>query len=305
MYTDHTPYFGYTPKSRLDKEVKSLVGIIEGITIDQELNQKELAFLNEWIQANQELNDRHPFNELLPIVSAVFEDHIVTDDEMRDLMWLCNKLTKTTEFYDQVTSDIQRLHGVLGGIVADNVITETELLRLREWLNQHEHLKTRWPYDEIDSIITDVMADGKIDEEEHKMLTALFADFTSIYDDKTISSPPIKIDNSVKGLCAVCPEIRFDGSIFCFTGASSKYKRHEFEKIVASLGGKSAKNVSKSVKSLIIGADGNPCWAYSCYGRKVEAAVNLRKEGHTLVLVHENDFHDAVTDLSGRIGELK
>ena len=298
MHTDHSPYFGYTPRSRLDKAVKSLVGIIEGITIDQELNQKELAFLAEWIQENQELKDRHPFNELLPVVSAAFEDHIVNDDEKCNLMWLCNKLTKTTEFYDQVTSDIQRLHGILGGIIADGVITETELIRLREWLNQHEHLKTRWPYDEIDSIITAVMADGKIDEEEHKMLTALFTDFISIYDDKTISSPPIKIDNSIKGLCAVCPEIRFDGSAFCFTGASSKYKRNEFEKLVAGLGGKSAKNISKSVDYLVIGADGNPCWAYSCYGRKVEAAVNLRKEGHSLVLVHENDFHDAVADLS-------
>jgi hypothetical protein len=297
MHTDHTPYFGYTPRSRLDKAVKSLVGIIEGITIDQHLNERELAFLAEWIQENQELRDRHPFNELLPFVCAAFEDHIVTDDEKSDLMWLCNKLTKTTEFYDQVTSDIQRLHGVLGGIIADSVITETELIGLREWLTQQEHLKTRWPYDEIDSVITAVMADGKIDQEEQKMLAALFSDFISIYDDKTISSPPIKIDNSIKGLCAVCPEICFEGSTFCFTGASSKYKRHEFEKLVADLGGRSAKNISKSVDYLIIGADGNPCWAYTCYGRKVEAAVNLRKEGHSLVLVHENDFHDAVADL--------
>lgn len=298
MHTDHTPYFGYTPRSRLDKAVKSLVGIIEGITIDQELNQKELVFLAEWIQENQELKNRHPFNEFLPVVSAAFEDHIISDDEKCDLMWLCNKLSTSTEFYDQVTSDIQRLHGILIGIIADGVITENELIRLREWLNQHEHLKTRWPYDEIDSIITAVMADGKIDKEEHKMLTALFADFISIYDNKTISSPPVKIDNSINGLCAVCPEINFDGSTFCFTGASSKYKRNELEKIVAVLGGKSAKNISKSVDYLVIGADGNPCWAYSCYGRKVEAAVSLRKEGYSLVLVHENDFHDAIADLT-------
>lgn len=296
MHTDHSPYFVYTPRSRLDKAVKSLVGIVEGITIDQNLNEKELSFLSEWIQENEELRDRHPFNELLPVVHAAFHDLVVTDEEKSDLIWLCEKLTKTTDFYDQITSDIQRLHGVLGGIIADGVITETELIGLREWQTQHEHLKTRWPYDEIDSVITGVMADGVIDDEEHKMLLTLFSDFIPIYDDKTISSPPIIINSSIKGLCAVCPEIRFEGSTFCFTGASSKFKRHEFEKLVSNFGGKSAKNVSKSVDYLIIGADGNPCWAYSCYGRKVEAAVNLRKEGHTLVLVHENDFHDAVAD---------
>lgn len=130
MHTDHSPYFGYTPRSRLDKAVKSLVGIIEGITIDQKLNEKELSFLSEWIQENEELRDRHPFNELLPVVQAVFHDLIVTNEEKSDLIWLCEKLTKTTDFYDQITSDIQRLHGVLGGIIADGVITETELIGL-------------------------------------------------------------------------------------------------------------------------------------------------------------------------------
>lgn len=299
MHIDHSPYFGYTPRSRIDKAVKSLVGIIEGIMIDQKLNERELAFLGEWIQENQELKDRHPFNELLPVVHTAFEDHVVTYEEKCDLMWLCNRLMKSTDFYDQVTSDIQRLHGVLGGIIADGVITETELLGLRDWLAQHEHLRTRWPYDEIDSVITGVMADGNVDEKEHEMLTALFADFITICDDRTITSPPVMINNSIGGLCAVCPEIRFEGATFCFTGASSKFKRNEFEKLVAGLGGKSAKNVSRQVDYLIIGAEGNPCWAYSCYGRKVEAAVNLRKEGHTLVLVHENDFHDAIADVRG------
>ena len=299
MHTDHSPYFGYTPRSRLDKAVKSLVGIIEGIMIDQKLSERELAFLDEWIQENQELKDRHPFNELLPFVHTAFEDHVVPDEEKSDLMWLCNRLMKSTDFYDQVTSDIQRLHGVLGGIIADGVITETELLGLRDWLAQHEHLRTRWPYDEIDSVITGVMADGKVDDKEHEMLTALFADFITICDDKTITSPPVMINNSIGGVCAVCPEIRFEGATFCFTGASSKFKRNEFEKLVAGLGGKSTKNVSRQVDYLIIGAEGNPCWAYSCYGRKVEAAVNLRKEGHTLVLVHENDFHDAIADVRG------
>jgi len=33
------------------------------------------------------------------------------------------------------------------------------------------------------------------------------------------------------------------------------------------------------------------------YGRKVEKAIQLRKEGHKIILVHENDFWDAIEDL--------
>lgn len=179
MHTDHSPYFGYTPKSRIDKAVKSLVGIIEGIAIDQEITSTELAFFSEWIQENAELKDKHPFNELLPVVQSAFADHVLTDEERQDLLWLCKKLTTHTEFYDQITSDIQRLHGVLAGILSDGVVTEKELKGLGDWLELHEHLKTCWPYDEIDSIVTAVMADGVIDAEEHKMLINIFADFAS------------------------------------------------------------------------------------------------------------------------------
>jgi len=47
MHPDHIPYFGFTPKSRLDKAIKSLVGIIEGISIDAEINKSALINLVE------------------------------------------------------------------------------------------------------------------------------------------------------------------------------------------------------------------------------------------------------------------
>jgi len=48
---------------------------------------------------------------------------------------------------------------------------------------------------------------------------------------------------------------------------------------------------------LVLGTDGNPCWAFACYGRKVEKVIQLRKEGHKIILLHENDFWDAIKDL--------
>ena len=97
-------------------------------------------------------------------------------------------------------------------------------------------------------------------------------------------------------MCAVCPEIEFSGSKFCFTGASAKYSRAELTGLVKGLGGEVVESVSASLNYLIIGADGNPCWAYACYGRKVEKVVDLRKQGARILLVHEHDFHDAVAD---------
>lgn len=295
MHPDHLQYAKFTTRARLDKSVNSLVGLIEGISIDGSINASELGFLNLWLADHTELQNRHPFNELVPVVQAAVADGVLTQDEREDIIWLCERL-RSTEYYDKTTADLQRLHAMVGGIVADGHISEEELRGLSSWLQDHEHLKTCWPYDEIDSLITAVLADKEIDEQEHKMLKDFFSEFIAVLDDRTITSPSISDGATLVGLCAVCPEVEFVGSKFCFTGASSRYTRTKLAETVSRLGGEVVPSISAKVRYLVIGADGNPCWAYACYGRKVEKAVELRKAGVRLLIVHENDFHDAVAD---------
>jgi hypothetical protein len=47
---------------------------------------------------------------------------------------------------------------------------------------------------------------------------------------------------------------------------------------------------------LIVAAERSLSWAFSCYGRKVEAAMALRRAGARLAIVHETDFWDAAAD---------
>ena len=124
------------------------------------------------------------------------------------------------------------------------------------------------------------------------------SEFLAVLDERTIVSPVIsdRGEKPFTALCAVMPSVSFPGSTFCFTGASAKCTRAEFEKIVRTYGGNAVNGVTEKLTYLVIGASGNPCWAYACYGRKVEKAVKLRKKGLRIVLVHENDFHDAVLD---------
>ena len=52
--------------------------------------------------------------------------------------------------------------------------------------------------------------------------------------------------------------------------------------------------MSPKVDYLIIGDQGSSNWAFSCYGRKVVQAVNLRKQGHPMKVVHEDEFWHAL-----------
>lgn len=294
-HSDHTAFLKYCGKPRLDKAINSLLGIVEGIAIDGKVTPTEFGFLKLWLEENAILRDRHPFNELVPVLEDALRDGLLTPDERDDILYLCEKL-RSGRYFDSVTGDMQRLHGLMAGIIADGIVTEDELRGLSDWLSAHESLKTLWPYDELESLVSAVLKDGTIDDNEQRLLRDFFTEFVALMDDRTITTPSMLEGTSLIGVCAMCPEITFEGKTFCFTGASNKFSRTGFQQLVASLGGSHTNNPNKTTHYLVIGAEGNPAWAYACYGRKVEAAVKLRKQGMQLVIVHEHDFHDAVAD---------
>jgi hypothetical protein len=297
MNSDHRPYIHFTGKGRLEKSINSLLGLLEGIAIDGRVNEGEVGLLRVWLEDHQDVAHRHPYNELIPVLTAAVTDGVLDPEERADITWLCERL-RSTEFFDMVTADLQRLHALVGGIAADGSITAEEMRGLSNWLADHDHLKTCWPYDEIETLTTKVLADGKVDEAEHRMLLDFFTEFLAVLDERTIVRPVVAegVEKTIGALCAVAPEVSFSGSSFCFSGASAKYKRTDFEALVQRLGGVALPNVTSKLNFLVIGAEGNPCWAFACYGRKVEKAVELRRKGVRVVILHDNDFHDAVLD---------
>ena len=289
-------YKKFMGPAMVDKAIRTLDGIVRGVGLDGKVDARELGLLREWRREHAPLAARHPLNELLPVVEEALADGVLDDEEQQDILWLCERLSEGNEYFCAVTADMQSLQGMVAGIVADGIVKEIELRQLREWMNAHEHLKGCWPYDELDSLIMAVLPDGVIDANEHEALLAFFSNFKKSDRHKIADMPLVQHDALVFGVCAACPEIEFQGRMFCFTGKSERATRDTFIQTVANLGGRASRGMTRSVNYLIVGADGNPCWAYACYGRKVEAAVKLRKEGAPLLIVHENDFWDSVMD---------
>lgn len=292
MNHEHAPYLKFCSRSRLDKSLNTLIGIIEGIAADKLLNSQELRYINEWLDEHREFAERHPFNELVPLLRASLADGKITNEEREDLLWLGGRLQRG-DYFDFATQRLQELQAYMAGIEADRIINETELRDLSRWLYDNDDLRSLWPYDEVESLITAVMRDRRIDAGEHRLLLDFFSEFSKHLDDATITNPKILVGGKLQGLCAIDPTVDFKDKTFCFTGASSRMTRADLATIVVNRGGVFVNSVSPKVSYLVIGADGNPCWTYACYGRKVERAVELRKAGHRLILLHENDFHDA------------
>lgn len=286
-------YRRFTGKAEFEKTINTLIGLIEGIVIDARISEVELGFLQTWLDAQRARARKHPFNEIVPLLDQAIVDGVLSSGGKDDILWLCRRLT-ASEYLSMAAADMLRLKSLVAAISSDGHVSVDELCGLADWLLEHEHLKTCWPYDEIESLVSGVLEDGRIEPEEHALLMAYFGEFAAMVDSSAGVRPQVKAGANVLGLCAVAPSIRFPGSVFCLTGSSRRYSRQEFAAAIAERGGTAVSGVSKGVHYLVIGADGNPCWAYACYGRKVERAVELRKEGHSIVMVHEKDFHDAV-----------
>ncbi|HRF00404.1 MAG TPA: BRCT domain-containing protein [Pirellulaceae bacterium] len=293
---DRLDYIDFCRPGILDRSINSLIGILEGISIDGRTNQIEVGYLKNWIRQHERVRTKHPFVELLPSIDRAIADEVITDDERADLLWLCRQLA-STRYYDRITADMQRLHAVVGGICVDGIVTPDELRGLRQWLDDHDHLRRLFPYEEISTHVTQVMRDGKVDPDENALLVRLFALFAPQVGGGGSLAAIGTQDDSLLAVCATCPEIEFDARTFCFTGEFAGHSQDELQSIVVDLGGRHVGRPSGRVDFLVVGSMGNPCWAYAAYGRKVEEAVELRRGGAMIQIVHENDFLDCLRDL--------
>lgn len=288
----------YTAKAQADKAISSLRGILLGINLDGDVNEKEINELKKWVTSHNELITRNPFNEFMVIIENTISNKIPPKETIEDLYWLCQKYENNNVYYNTFTSDLQTLQGICHGIISDGVINEKEVFDLHKWLGKNQHLNTYYPYDELRSLILSIVSDNKVDEEEIIVLKAYFKQFVNLKDDKI--NEQIKNETSdiqISGLCTSEPDVVFKDKTFCITGVLKRGNRENLQKDIIKLGGIPTETVNKKTDYLIIGDNGNPAWAFSCYGRKVEKALTMRKEGHTIMLIHEFDFADIVDDL--------
>ena len=293
-------YRRYMKREELHKSLNSFIGLLEGVIADGCINEKEKAEIKNWYTLHNYLLNVFPFTEIFPAIDEAFKDDNLDMEEAENVLWLCKKFVDVEQenlYFDIITCKLQQLEGILHGIVSDGIISEEEIDNLYDWLEENADLEKRYPFDEVYSLLVAAKEDKKISDDEKNMLKAFFLTFVDTTESYNVHSDDvldIQKKYSIGGICALCPEIEFLNKTFCFTGVSKKATRTEIATIVENAGGKYIDNVSEKTDYLIVGAGGNPCWAYSCYGRKVEKAMTLRKKGKSITIVHENDFWDAL-----------
>jgi NAD-dependent DNA ligase len=287
-------YSQYCDQQKTYKAFRTLEGILKGINIDNDITHTEIVQLNRWCEDYHHVVNRYPFNEIIALILSITEDGIITEDEYEDIVWACNNIIMPNKYNNMITAGIQQLHGILHGILSDGIITKQEVEGLQDWINDNQFMIGTYPYDEIDTLLCSILEDGVVSKKEQNLLKVYFSQFVDIENTAINTSELEKLKKSIQlpVICSMNPHVIFNDKLFCFTGISLKENRKMVADIVVSHGGTYLDKLRKDTDYLIIGDKNNPCWVFSCYGRKIEQALEYRTKGVPIQVIKETDFWD-------------
>lgn len=183
----------------------------------------------------------------------------------------------------QLTRSLQMLMGLVTGITADGELNDQEITLLRLWLQQHPELAGTWPGDAIWSWMEDALRDGCVSASDRDLLlrnlSGLVAnDFTdtgSIAPE--VSNLPLDDD----------ADFDYSGSIVVLTGTFSYGTRAQCEALAQRAGCVPAGNVTRKTNLVVIGGNVTSSWITESFGRKIQAAMDLKASGLPLNIISE------------------
>ena len=158
-------------------------------------------------------------------------------------------------------------------------------------MRAHPGLSGTYPFDILRDRLDAVLADGVLDPDESRDLFIAIADCIGAsgevhYEPCTATIP---FDSPE-------PELFFDGTAFALTGTFVLGTRNDVERMIRSLGGTIKANVTGQTDVLVCGHLASRDWIHSSHGRKIEAAIRLKQEGHTLYIVSERTLKTALDE---------
>lgn len=190
-----------------------------------------------------------------------------------------------------LTKASQVLTGIVTGIVADGQLHDMEIQMLSAWLSANRAVAASWPGNAIATLVSQVLADGHVSEEERlHLLDSLQSLVGSDFSETGSSSPEV---------CALpFDTLSLDfkpGHRLCFTGEFLYGTRTACEQLAAKAGLETAASVSKKLYALVVGSHISPDWVNTSYGLKIAKAMTLRDEGCGILIVHERDWIRALS----------
>jgi hypothetical protein len=182
--------------------------------------------------------------------------------------------------------DISELLGLAKGLLADGDISPSEVGMVANWVSEHPDTVAEWPVSILFDRLERIFADGRIDNPEREDLAELLSSLVG----GTTGTVLGQDGSSTLPLDAPPPAIRWDGAVFVVTGRLAFGPRALCKKQIEKLGGLCHDRITLKTNYLIVGTFASRDWIQGSYGRKIEEAVELRKQGHAIAIIGEDHW---------------
>ena len=192
-------------------------------------------------------------------------------------------------YINEMNRSLGALLGIATGVLADKTLVDGEIRFLKDWLHNNSAFATAWPGDVIYQKVEDVLADGIITESERAHLVQALQQLIG----GTLSDLA-ESKHVTQMIPFETPTMIFSGAFFCLTGDFVFAPRRVCEETISSRGGSINSLVSKKLNYLIVGGLGSEEWKHGSFGTKIEQAINFKRAGASIALVHEDHWANSL-----------
>ncbi|MBB3048934.1 hypothetical protein FHR99_003208 [Litorivivens lipolytica] len=279
---------GFNHRANKEKLALCLRGILEGIEIEG-LKDREIVFLQAWLDSVDALQKDGDLLDLADFVRDILQDGEIEPEERKELAQMVADILEYSDiFADSIDAFTNQLIGFCKGIAADDYISDKEVHELRKMLHTAVGDDFQWPASELAARLDIILADGVItDDERAELLTVVKGVTGARFTDTGLAE-----GFAVTAFCDPMPELPIDGLTVCFTGKCLTASRQKLHEDAQSRGAIVKRSVSSKLQVLVTGELASRDWVYTSHGRKIEQAIQLKRDGHSLALVSEQSWVD-------------
>ena len=188
-----------------------------------------------------------------------------------------NKSRRTRE-PSATTKALHDLSLIVEAITTDDQLTEGEVHYLTQWMMGNQELSGNYPYDRIFSLLSEILADGVLEQSELNQMLSLLK--------STVD--PVQEQSCGASITDIA------GKNICLTGEFDRAPRAQIDNELAGLGAVVQKNVNRRTQIVLVGGQGSEAWCAGNYGTKVKKALELQSKGFDIQIVREKDFFSDV-----------
>ncbi|MBT3879262.1 MAG: NAD-dependent DNA ligase [Candidatus Scalindua sp.] len=184
----------------------------------------------------------------------------------------------------------ESLLGINAGILADGELNNQEIRYLENWLCDNMAIASTWPGEVIYSRIKTIFADNKITEDEREHLKQTLSDLIGFTLQETGAAFGASINHPINEVDL----IRIRNNIFCFTGNFLYGTRNACERAITERGGTAIPRIKKDLNYLVIGTMVSNDWVHTSHGRKIENALEFKKDNCPIYIVSEKQWVESL-----------